>query len=114
MAEVTEERIAEAVNNIKAAFADGFQWDDVSTVVGEVVKFAEVFDLSGPEKKALALRVAQRVLDETDIPILPDKLVVPFLGDIGADALLMKAIPSFIDLVVGAANGKLGINKSAE
>lgn len=100
MAEVTEARITEAVNNIKAAFADGFQLADISVVIREVTTFAEMFNLSGPEKKALALQVAERVIDETDTPWLPDALT---------DPLMKKLLPNLIDLVVDAARGKLGL-----
>lgn len=100
MADVTEERITQAVENIKAAFADGLQLDDFGTVVKEVTTFAELFQLSRVEKKALALRVAERVLAETDIPFLPDKLTLPFLGDVGADALLLKIMPGVLELVL--------------
>ena len=102
MADVTEERIAAAVERIKGAFDDGFQLGDISTVLGEVTVFAEAFRLSGPEKKALALKVAERVIDETDTPWLPDALT---------DPLMKKLLPGLIDLVVDAAKGKLAINR---
>lgn len=86
MADVTKERIAEAVAKIKEAFSDGFQWGDIQTVVERVTVFAEAFALTGPEKRALALQVAQQVLDETNFPHFPDKLVLPIVGDVGADA----------------------------
>jgi len=99
MAEVTEQHIADAVLHIKEAFADGFQLEDISTVLKEVTVFAEAFTLPGDEKKALALRVANRVIDETDTPWLPDALT---------DPLMKKLLPNLIDLIVDAAKGKLG------
>jgi len=111
MAEATEEQVLEAVENIKTAFSDGFQFDDISTVLEEAAVFAELFSLTGGEKKALALRVIERVLEETNIPFLPDKLVLPFVGDIGADALIMKFAPGLLDKIVNASAGKLAINK---
>lgn len=114
MAEIIEERITEAVANIKAALSDEFQFSDIATILGEITTFAEVFSLSGPEKKELALRVAQRVLDETDIPVLPDKLSLPFVGEVGADALIMKLLPGLIDKLVGASKGKLALNVSSD
>jgi hypothetical protein len=101
MAEVTAERIKEAVDNIKSAFADGFQLQDLSVVVKEVTVFSEAFSLTGEEKKALAMQVASQVIDETDTPWLPDALT---------DPLLKKLLPSLIDLVVDASKGKLGLN----
>lgn len=110
MAEFTEARVTEAVENIKSAFADGFQLEDVSILLKEVTAFAELFNLRSEEKKALALRVAERVLAETDIPVLPDKLSLPFVGEVGADALIMRFLPKLIDLVVSATKGELPVN----
>lgn len=105
MAEVTETHITEAVDRIKALFDDGFQIEDVGKILKEITTFADLFTLTGPEKKALALRVAQRVLDETDIPWLPDHLTIPFVGDVGADALIMRLLPSVIDWGIGQREG---------
>jgi len=113
MAEVTEQHIAEAVGRIKAALSDGFQMDDIGVLLKEATEFAEVFSLTGPEKKELALRVAERVLDETDIPWLPDKLSLPVLGEVGADALIMRMLPSLIDTLVAATKGEVKINPDA-
>lgn len=110
MAEVTEQHIATAVDNIKSAFADGFQLADLAVLVREVSTFAEVFSLTGEEKRELALQVAQRVLDETDIPWWPDKLRLPLVGEVGADALIMRVMPKLLDLVVDATKGKLPLN----
>lgn len=99
MAEVTEQHITDAVARIKEAFADGFQFGDIAVVLKEVTVFAQAFQLPGDEKKALALRVANRVIDETDTPWLPDPLT---------DPLMKKLLPNLIDLVVDAAKGKLG------
>lgn len=104
MAEVTEERIREAIDNVKAAFADGFQMQDISVLVKEITVFAEAFSLSGAEKKELALKVANSVIDETDTPWLPDPLT---------DPLMKKLLPNLIDLVVDAAKGKLGLGSNS-
>jgi len=103
MAELTEAQVLEAVERIKQAFADGFQLADLSVLLREITTFAELFSLSGGEKKALAIRVAEKVLDETDTPWLPDALL---------DPLLKKLMPNLIDLVVDATKGKLKLNDS--
>ena len=36
MAEITEERILQAVKDTKAIFADGFQWGDIGKLVEEI------------------------------------------------------------------------------
>ncbi len=111
MAEITEERILEAVRKIKAAFADGFQWEDVATLAEEAAVFADLFVLSGPEKEALALRVMEKVLAETDFPWLPDTFNLPLVGDIGADALIMRFAPGLLRSIVKGTKGELAINK---
>lgn len=111
MADVTEAQIREAADTIKESLSDGFQWADIPVLVKGITTFAELFSLSGPEKKALALRVAKQVLDETDIPVLPDKLSLPFVGEVGADHLIMQALPGLIDLVVDATKGLVPLNQ---
>lgn len=99
MADITEQGITEAVDNIKAAFSDGFQWEDISTVLREATKFAQVVALSGSEKKALALNIIGRVLDETDTPWLPDSWT---------DDWMKRMAPGLIDWAVDSAKGRLG------
>lgn len=94
MAEVTEARIAEAVAEIKAELTDGeFDFEDIQVLAKHAYLFAEIVGLSGDEKLALALKVAEQVLAETEIPYLPDQLKLPFLGEVGADALILRALP---------------------
>ena len=101
MTEVSEEQIVEAVQKIKEAFADGFQLEDIATVIKEGAIFAEAFQLSGEGKRALALQLIERVIEETDTPWIPDALV---------DPLLKRLAPKLVDLVVDASAGKLAIN----
>lgn len=102
MAEWTEKQVLEGVATVKAALADGFQWEDVKTIIEVVTQFSELTKLTGPEKRALAIAVANKVIDETDTPWLPDPLV---------DPLMKRLLPSLIDLVVNASKGSLGLNK---
>ena len=101
MAEFTEERFTEAVEKIKEAFADGFQLRDLATLIGVVVSVAELFELTGEEKRAVAIRLGERVIRETDTPWLPDSLT---------DPLMIRFLPTVIDLVVDATKGKIAVN----
>ncbi len=103
MADVVEEKIEAKVKEVRAAFADGLQFEDIATVVKTGVEFAEQFgSLNGPEKKALAVQLIGRVIDETDTPWLPDSLT---------DPLMKRFVPSLIDLVVGASLGEVAVNQ---
>lgn len=100
MSEITEERIADKVAELKAAFADGLQASDVGVVLRAVLEFVHVAELPRAEKKTLATRVLERVIDETDTPWLPDSFTDP----------LMKGIlPGVLDALFDALEGKLGL-----
>jgi len=101
MAEFHEDRLEEAVKSLKEAFSDGFQFEDVATVVREATVFAGAFKIPSEEKRALALRLINRVVDETDIPWLPDTLI---------DPLIKRFAPKLIDLVVDAAKGRVAVS----
>lgn len=105
MAEVTEAQILAKVEELRNAFADGFQFEDVNVVLKAAVSFAQVAELTGPERKALALQVLERVIDTTDTPWLPDNWT---------DPLMKKLLPGLIDTVVDAAQGKLGITEAPQ
>jgi hypothetical protein len=110
MAEYTEEQVREAVDRIKVALADGFQFGDIAFLVKEVMGFAKDFTgLTGAEKKALAMNLAETVLAETDVPWLPDQLNLPIIGEVGADALILKGVDKLIDMAWDAAKGRLGL-----
>lgn len=102
MAEFHEDKLESAFKVIMEAFADGFQWEDVATVIEEASVFADLFDMPGSEKRALALRLINRVIDETDTPWLPDAFT---------DPLLKRFIPGVVDLIIKGTKGKLAINK---
>ena len=108
MAEITLETIKGHVNDVKKIFADGFQLGDIAAVIKEAMEIAQTYKdsrgLSGPARKELALTIIGQVIDETDLPWLPDPLV---------DPLLKKLAPNLIDMLVGAANGKLGFGPAA-
>jgi len=93
--------VIQHAEKIAEAFSDGFQLEDIATVVKEATELAELQEMSGPDKKALAVGLIEHVIDITDTPWLPDALT---------DPLMKKFIPSLIDLVVDAAKGKLALN----
>lgn len=107
MAEYTEQQVRDAVDRIKVAL-ETFEFADIAFLVKEVMAFAKDFSgLTGGEKKALAMNLAETVLKETDVPWLPDELNLPIVGEIGADALILKGVDKVIDLVWDAAKGRL-------
>jgi len=113
MAEFTEKQVLDAIKRIRDAFTDGkIELKDIYLLIKEATEFAELANLPGEEKRALAMRVVKKVLEQTDIPWLPDKLTLPIVGDVGADALIMRFLPSILDLVVDASRGKLALNKA--
>lgn len=101
MSQFTQEALLEAANRIKATFDDGFQLADIAVLLREGTLFAEAFALPGEEKKQIAVDLISKVIDDTDIPWMPDALV---------DPLLKSLVPNLIDLVCEAAAGKLPVN----
>lgn len=103
MAQFTEQHFETAVTNLKSAFADGFQFEDLATVIKEGVVFAGAFRLTNAERRALAIRLINKLIDETDTPWLPDGLT---------DPLFKRVVPKLVDLVADAILGKLPQNAS--
>ncbi len=96
----------ERIKIVGGALADGFQLADLAAIVGEACEIAETLeDLDGSSKRAVAIRLIERVIDETDTPWLPDALV---------DPLLKVLVPSFVDVIVGASKGGLAVNEKDE
>lgn len=103
MAEYTIEEAKIAAQSVVEVFADGFQWTDLFKVVPMVMEIVEkVQGMSGPEKRASALKIINFVLDETDLPG-PDAIL---------DPILKKAAPYVIDLLIAATKGEIDVNKS--
>lgn len=99
MAEFTAVQIKEHAEKIIDAFADGFQWSDIGTLVAEGMKVVEqVEEMTGEEKKAAVIAIANYCIDNTDMPWLPDTLI---------DPILKKAVPWIIELVIDASKGKI-------
>lgn len=103
MADVTVEKIEAKAKEVRALFADGFQLGDIAAVIRHAVEFADEFGaLTGPEKRALAIQLCEKVIDQTDTPWLPDTLV---------DPLMKRFVPNLVDLVVDASAGKVAVNQ---
>ena len=81
---------------------DGFHLRDLAVVLREAVELAErIGDLSGTEKRDLAVSFVREVVKRTDGPG-PDLLLDPILEAIA---------PALIDLLVTASNGELFVNR---
>ena len=81
---------------------DGFHLRDLAVVLREAVELAErIGDLSGTEKRDLAVSFVREVVKRTDGPG-PDLLLDPILEAIA---------PALIDLLVPASNGELFVNR---
>ena len=127
-----EARLEAAITRIADAVRDSFDVEDVAVIVRESVEVAEAFgDLDGTEKKALALALGERLVDEffdratpslermvvsLDLPgpewlerTLWDpalKLVAPKL----LKPALKASLPALVELVISAHNGALKLN----
>jgi hypothetical protein len=102
VAEYTIEQAKAAAEQVKSVFADGFQWTDLFKVVPMVMEIVEqVGGMSGPEKKATALKIIEHVIDTTDMPG-PDSIF---------DPILKKAAPFLIEMVISATSGEVKVNQ---
>jgi hypothetical protein len=71
----TEDKITKDAESIKAIFADGIQWRDIPEFIVHVNKLLD--GTSADQKRALGMRIIDRVIDLTDTPYLPDPLTDP-------------------------------------
>lgn len=102
MAEFTIEQAKEHGGVIIDRLRDGFQWSDVFAIVPEVMEIVEdLGEMNGPEKEATALMILDYIIDETDVPWLPDRLV---------DPILKKGVRFIIPMLSDAAKGKFKFN----
>ena len=87
---------------VAEALSDGFHLRDLAVVLREAVELAErIGDLSGTEKRDLAVSFVREVVKRTDGPG-PDLLLDPILEAIA---------PALIDLLVTASSGELFVNR---
>lgn len=91
--------ISQKAKEISDLYADGFQWSDISTMINLGFDFLKNFqDLSFEEKKDLLVTLLERVIDDTDTPLLPDYYT---------DPLFKSMIPPIMDIVLSAEEGLL-------
>jgi hypothetical protein len=105
MAQITVEEIKKHADAITAAFADGFQFEDLFKVIPMVMEIVEkVEGASGAEKKLTAIAIIDYVIDNTDMPWLPDNLV---------DPILKRVAPVVIELIINASKDKISVNTNS-
>jgi hypothetical protein len=98
MAKFTAAQIKEHAEKAMEAFEDGFQWSDLISLVPTVMEIVgEVKEMGNDEKRESAEAILDYVIDETDIPWLPDSLV---------DPVLKKGVRMLIPVLFDAAEGK--------
>ncbi len=128
-----EARLEAAITRIADAVRDSFDVEDIAVIVHESVEVAEAFgDLDGTEKKALALALGERLVDEffttatpaiermvahIDWPLLTDgmeaAIIDPLVAKVAPHLLkpaLKASLPALVDLVISAHNGGLKLN----
>ena len=102
MAKFTAAQVEEHAKKVMEAFEDGFQWSDVFTIVPQVMEIVEdVKEMTGTEKQESAEAILDYVIDNTDIPWVPDPLV---------DPLLKKGVRLMIPMLIKATKGEFKIN----
>lgn len=84
------------INELKNDFADGFQWHDIGDVTSQSIKFVHQFvDASLDEKKQTAKDIVDKIIDNTNIPLIPDEF---------ADPILKSIANGFIDNIIDAVD----------
>lgn len=100
--------VEETKADVIAAKADGKitaqeAWGIVTEAVAELVKVAEVLNVSGEQKKVLVLAAADKLYEEVlrpiDIPWVPNVVIEPRLDDI-LKGFYMNAVSGIIDGLV--------------
>lgn len=98
--------LKKAAISIKDIFEDGFQWNDIASLMKFSLKYVEnFFTLDGSEKKEAVLEIIDYVIDETDTPYLPDFITDP----------IFKALAdSFVNIIMPDSIDKIAPNKKIE
>ena len=103
MAAFTMDQVKEHADKVMALFRDGFQILDVFNLVPEIMKIVEnIKGMTSEEKKEAFGLIADYVIDNTDVPWLPDALI---------DPLLKKGARLLAELLVSASHGEI-VNRS--
>lgn len=103
MVEFTAERVKEHAESILERFQGGdFHWSDLIDIVPEVMAIVQqVGGMTGPEKQTAAEAILDYIIDETNIPWLPDKYV---------DPICKKGVRKLVPMLINAAKGKFNID----
>jgi hypothetical protein len=102
MAKFTAAQVEEHAKKILESFDDGFQWTDLIEMVPQVMEIVEaVGSMTGDEKRESAEAILDYVIDNTDVPWLPDSFV---------DPILKKGVRYIIPMICKASNGDYKIN----
>ena len=98
MGKFTAAQIEEHASKVMEKFADGFQWSDLIETVPAVMEIVgAVKEMTNEEKHESAVGILDYVIDETDIPWVPDSLI---------DPILKKGVRKLIPVLFDAAEGK--------
>lgn len=101
MGKFTAAQIEENAKRLMAAFDDGFQWKDVFDLIPNAMEIVNIAGgMTTEEKEESALAIVDYIVDETDLPWLPDNLI---------DPIIKKAARYMIPKLIEAAEGKLNI-----
>lgn len=85
------EALEKFATELTGAFADGFQWHDLATVVNSSLKFIGSYPfLNVEEKKECVVTIVNHVIDKTDTPKLPDHFI---------DPVFKSLVPSFVEVL---------------
>jgi len=80
MALLTADEIKSRAEVVAKTFDDGFQMTDLLVIVPQVMELVgAVKAMTGAEKKETAVAILNLVIDEVDIPKIPDWMVDPIL-----------------------------------
>jgi len=106
MGKFTAAQIQEHAEKAMEAFEDGFQWSDLFGLVPTIMEIVgEVKGMKNEEKRESAEAILDYVIDETDIPWLPDSMV---------DPILKKGVRMLIPILFDASEGKFAFKASEE
>ena len=80
------------LDRMLGTFKDGFQWTDLVTLSRLSICFVNQYpDLAGKERAETAKSIIDHIIDNTDTPILPDRI---------SDPILKAMAHPFIDLIL--------------
>ena len=80
MAKFTATEVEEHASKILESLDDGFQWGDFWEIVPQAVEIVDdVGEMTEVEREESAIALVDYVIDNTDMPWIPDDFVDPIL-----------------------------------